>query len=67
VDYQRSSSEIYGNVSYDFNAAVRVMAEYQHMETLYGASATINPVGGNATSTQLGSANIFRVAAFYFF
>jgi hypothetical protein len=64
VDYQRSSSEIYGNVSYDFNAAVRVMAEYQHMQTLYGAAAA---GGGSSTSTPLGTANILRLAAFYFF
>lgn len=64
VDYQRSSSEIYGNVSYDFNAAVRVMAEYQHMETLYGAAAA---AGGNVATTPLGTANILRLAAFYFF
>jgi hypothetical protein len=64
VDYQRSTTQYYGNVSYDLNAAVRVMAEYQHLDTLYGAAAA---AAGPATSTPVGSANIFRVAAFYFF
>jgi hypothetical protein len=57
TDFQKSSSQFYGNLSYDLNAAVRVMTEYQHLETQYG-----RPAGHN-----LGTANVFRVAAFYFF
>jgi len=59
TDFQKSSSEIYGNVSYDFNAAVRVMAEYQYLETLYGRPA--------AGTHNVGTANVLRLAAFYFF
>jgi hypothetical protein len=57
--FQKSTSEFYANASYDLNAAVRVMTEYQNMETQYNNVAT----GG----ADKGVANIFRVAAFYFF
>jgi hypothetical protein len=58
-EFQKSSSQFYGNASYDFNAAVRVMTEYQHLDTQYGRPA--------AGTHNEGSANVFRVAAFYFF
>ena len=58
ADFAKSTTQFYGNVSYDLNAAVRVMTEYQHLETAYG----------NVGATPaLGSANVFRVAALYFF
>ncbi len=57
-DFQKSNSEFYVNTSYDLNAAVRVMAEYQNVETQYG-----HVTAGN----DKGIANIFRLAAFYFF
>jgi len=56
--FQKSTSQFYANASYDLNAAVRVMTEYQNMETQYN-----NTTGG----ADKGVANIFRVAAFYFF
>lgn len=59
TDFAKSTTQFYGNVSYDLNAAVRVMAEYQHLETKYGTPAAGTP--------DLASANILRVAAFYFF
>lgn len=59
ADFQKATTQFYGNASYDLNAAVRVMAEYQYLETLYGRS----PAG----STNIGTANILRLAAFYFF
>ncbi len=58
-DFAKSTTLYYGNVSYDLNAAVRVMAEYQHLETKYGKVS--------AGTSDLGSANILRFAAFYFF
>jgi hypothetical protein len=66
-NFQTSNSELYANASYDLNAAVRVMAEYQNVETQYG-----NPVSGAAGTglegtANKGIANIFRVAVFYFF
>ena len=59
VDFQKSTTQFYANASYDLNAAVRVMAEYQNMETQYGNVA--------AGAADKGIANIYRVAAFYFF
>ena len=58
-DFQKATTQFYGNASYDLNAAVRVMAEYQYMETLYG-----KPTAG---THNVGSANVMRLAAFYFF
>jgi hypothetical protein len=59
ADFAKSTTQYYGNVSYDLNAAVRVMGEYQYLETLYG-----RPTAG---THNLGAANILRLAAFYFF
>jgi hypothetical protein len=59
TDFQKATTQFYGNTSYDLNAAVRVMAEYQYLETLYGKPA--------AGTHNLGSANVIRLAAFYFF
>ncbi|MDD2540096.1 MAG: hypothetical protein PHH28_03525 [Desulfuromonadaceae bacterium] len=59
--FQKSTTQFYANTSYDLNAAVRVMAEYQNMETDYAYTAVAN------TPDAKGVANIFRVAAFYFF
>jgi hypothetical protein len=59
ADFQKSTGQIFMNASYDLNAAVRVMTEYQHLQTQYG---NVTP----ATS-KLGTANVFRLAAFYFF
>jgi hypothetical protein len=59
ADFQKSTTQFYANASYDLNAAVRVMTEYQHMETQYG--------NVTANTSDKGIANIFRVAAFYFF
>ena len=61
AEFAKSTTQFYGNVSYDLNAAVRVMTEYQHLETAYGNSDKITGV------SALGSANVFRVAALYFF
>ncbi len=59
ADFQKSTYQLYANASYDLNAAVRVMTEYQYMETQYG-----NVTAGTSNK---GTVNIFRVAAFYFF
>ncbi|GFE59877.1 hypothetical protein [Geobacter sp. AOG2] len=50
---ERSNEQIYGNVTYDLNAAVRVAAEFQHFRTQY--------------VSQLGQDNAVRLAVFYFF
>jgi hypothetical protein len=59
ADFQKSTTQYYANASYDLNAAVRVMTEYQHMDTQYG--------NVTANTSDKGIANIYRVAAFYFF
>lgn len=58
-DFQKSTTQYYANASYDLNTAVRVMTEYQYMETQYG--------NVTANTSDKGTADIFRVAAFYFF
>ncbi len=59
VDFQKSSTNIYANVAYDLNAAVRVAAEYQNVNTQYGATAL--------TPSGTGTANIARFTLLYFF
>jgi hypothetical protein len=54
------NENIYANVAYDLNAAIRVAAEYQHMKTQFAKAES-------ATIGDFGQANILRLAAFYFF
>lgn len=56
TDFQKSSTNIYTNVAYDLNAAVRVAAEYQNVNTQYGAA-----------TPGTGTANIGRFTLLYFF
>jgi hypothetical protein len=69
-NFQKYNTNIFANVSYDLNAAVRVAAEYEYLNTHYGNSVTpttaslVPILGGTAGS---GSANIARLAAYYFF
>jgi hypothetical protein len=58
-NFQKSSSNLYFNVAYDLNAAIRVSAEYQNVNTQYGN----NTPGTSGT----GTANIGRLAVLYFF
>lgn len=57
---ERSNQMAYFNIAYDLNAAIRVAVEYENIRTQYAA------VPAGATGT-VGSANIGRFAAFYFF
>lgn len=59
ADFVKFSSNVYFNVAYDLNAAIRLMAEYQNVNTRYGN----NPAG----SSESGTANIARMAFLYFF
>nr|WP_328745775.1 hypothetical protein [Geomonas anaerohicana] len=59
ANYQKSSSQLFANVSYDINAAIRFGAEYQHLDTRYG--------NNTAGSSDTGMANVYRLSAFYFF
>ncbi|HJV67329.1 MAG TPA: hypothetical protein VJ550_16460 [Geomonas sp.] len=58
-NFQKASSQIFANVAYDLNAAIRVAGEYQHVNTDYG-----NNTPGTAPA---GFANIYRLSLFYFF
>ncbi|HEY6839223.1 MAG TPA: hypothetical protein VI389_10805 [Geobacteraceae bacterium] len=60
-NYQRQSQQIYANVTYDINAAIRLATEYQNIETKYG---NVNSVAGAKAS---GVDNTVRLCAYYFF
>lgn len=64
-NFEKSNSNLYFNVSYDLNAAVRVAAEYQNLNTQYGN--VTNGTGNLAGTSGTGTANAGRVAVFYFF
>lgn len=64
-NFEKSNSNLYVNVAYDLNAAVRIAAEYQNLTTQYGNVA--NGTGNLAGLSDKGTANIARLAAFYFF
>ena len=58
-DFEKSNTHLFFNVAYDLNAAIRVAAEYQNLNTQYGN----NSPGTSGT----GTANIGRMALYYFF
>jgi hypothetical protein len=60
-NYQRQSQQIYANVTYDVNAAIRLATEWQNIETKYG---NVNGVSGARAS---GVDNTVRLCAYYFF
>lgn len=64
-NFERNNSNLYLNVSYDLNAAIRVAAEYQHLRTEYGN--VVSGTGNLAGNAESGTANVGRLAAFYFF
>jgi hypothetical protein len=59
ADFQKSSTNIYANIAYDLNAAIRVAAEYQNVNTQYGVTTK--------SSAGTGTANIGRFTLLYFF
>ena len=58
--FEQFNELIYANASYDFNAAVRLSAEYLHAKTQFGNA----PLAGQGKFGQL---NGTRIAAYYFF
>jgi hypothetical protein len=67
-NFQKYNTNIYANIAYDLNAAVRVAAEYEYLNTHYGNSVVPTPAGTTLNSTNgSGSANIARLSLFYFF
>jgi hypothetical protein len=60
-NYQRQSQQIYANVTYDLNAAVRLATEWQNIETKYGN------VNGVRDAEASGVDNTARLCFYYFF
>ena len=58
-DFEKSNSHFFVNAAYDLNAAVRVAVEYQNLDTQYG-----NITAG---TSDHGTANVGRLAFYYFF
>ncbi len=59
--YLQSLRQIYANVTYDLNAAVRVAAEYQNFTAQYSNQGAVH--GREAVGTD----NTVRLCAYYFF
>jgi hypothetical protein len=64
ANFEKSNTNIYANVAYDLNAAVRFAAEYQNLNTKYGHNVSGS---GTLLGTGNGTANVARLAAYYFF
>lgn len=65
-NFQKSSSQVFANVAYDLNAAIRIAAEYQYLTTRYG-NVDNSGTGNLAGTSDTGAANVFRFSMFYFF
>lgn len=65
-NFQKYSQNVFVNFSYDLNAAVRIAAEYEYLNTHYGNSVASGSSTMNSTAGS-GSANVARLAVFYFF
>lgn len=67
-NYERYNHTYFVNASYDLNAAIRVATEYQRLETKYG-NVTDNTTAGSPLGglTDKGSADVARLALYYFF
>lgn len=64
-NFQKYSSNIYGNLFYTVSAAITVAGEYQYLDTKYG---NVTNSTGNLTGTSdYGKANVFRCSVFYHF
>ncbi|HIJ86642.1 MAG TPA: hypothetical protein HPP97_03040 [Desulfuromonadales bacterium] len=62
---ERNQYLAFVNTAYDFNAAVRVAAEYEHAKSnFFGTPTTGGNVGATADNGQI---NTFRLCAMYFF
>ena len=65
-DRTTGNYQYYINAAYDFNAAIRLSAEYQYLRTNYQLQAGTDAITGKPIS-NFGQSKTFRVAAFYFF
>ncbi len=65
-NFQKYSTNIYANVAYDLNAAVRVAVEYENLNTHYGNAVKGTTAVLDSTAGS-GSMNVGRLALYYFF
>lgn len=66
-NYQKSNKLVFANITYDLNAAVRIAAEYENVNTKYGNVVSVPTPVGMAGTSETGTANVVRLAIFYFF
>lgn len=67
-NFERYNQTFFVNASYDINAAVRVATEYQRFETKYGNVTNVTTPGSSLGGlADKGSANVGRLALYYFF
>jgi hypothetical protein len=66
TNFQKYNTNIFANVAYDLNAAVRVAAEYEYLNTHYGNLLNTGTTTLNSNAAS-GSTNIARLSFFYFF
>jgi len=64
-NFEKYNANLYLNIAYDLNAAMRIAVEYQNLKTRYGN--VTNGTGILAGLSDTGTANVGRFAAFYFF
>ena len=69
ANFQKYNQNIFANVMYDLNAAVRVGVEYEYLNAHYGKPGPSTAFGLDTTfgPAGSGSCNIARLAAYYFF
>lgn len=65
-NFQKYNQYAFVNIAYDLNAAIRIAAEYEHINTHYGNAISVGTTTMNGDADS-GSANIARLAAYYFF
>ena len=66
-NYERYNQTYFINAFYDLNAAVRVAAEYQRLDTGYGNISVPATATGTSGASKEGSVNSGRLALYYFF
>lgn len=65
-NFQKYNQNIYVNVAYDLNAAIRIAAEYENLNTHFGNAVSRGTTTMNGVADS-GSANVARLSVFYFF
>ena len=66
-NFQKSSTIVFANIAYDLNAAIRIAAEYENLNTQYGNVKDVPATFGMGGTSGTGTANVARLALFYFF